>query len=245
MAATLRLLQADCITPNLRLAVPTAEAHAHHEIIALLRGSYRVEIGAGTLDLAPGELLVIPAGTVHRAVLPRDGSTAYHLVQWAGRCPVTDACRLIDGDHRLASAIDWLSQRSADGPQELLRALLAAILAEVGLRAAGDLAGGDPIDRVRAFIDQHLHYASLDLAQLAERAGLSRSRFSALFTARCGVSAMRYLRQRRLAAARRLLTDRRATLATVGAQVGIPDPAYLARLLGPTRSRPRKPPNRE
>lgn len=118
-AAPLRLLQAACITPNLRHAAPGAEAHAHHEIIQLLRGTYRVETDGQTLALAPGEVLVMPAGTWHHATLPRDGSMAYHLVQWTGGCPVAGPCHLADGDGRLTAALDWLCQRSAGGPPGL------------------------------------------------------------------------------------------------------------------------------
>lgn len=58
------------------------------------------------------------------------------------------------------------------------------------------------------------------VATLARTAGLSRAAFSARFTAHIGQPAIRYLQAIRMQRARTLLRDRRATVATVAAQVG-------------------------
>ena len=235
--ALLRLISAVCITPNMRhgrLSKPTS--HEFHELIHLIRGRYQASCGAEDFVLAPGELLIIPAGTAHLGTLPLDGSMAYHLVQWTGDCPTRESVKVADGDGRLASACDWLVHRTDHAPPHrrlgrVRRHLLAAMLDEIAISLDGATAPTDPIDRAREFLDRHLHYSSLDLAQAAARAGLSRSRFSALFAERFAITPMRYLRDRRLALARRLLDAGNLTLAQIAKRVGLDDPLYLSRLL--------------
>lgn len=233
------LLEASHIVPNLRHGDPGPLAtHAWHELIHLERGSYRAELVGDVASLQPGELIVLPAGVRHRGVLSRDGMTAYHLLRWEGDCPAPSAQRLVDADGRLAMALDWLCERSQTAESRpstiLLRGLLQALLAELALRLNAP-AAVDAIDRAREFIDAHLHFSSLDLAQLAARVGLGRSRFSEQFTARVGVPPMRYLRQQRLATARRLRAAGRLEPAEIARRVGISNPGYLARLLRQSR----------
>ncbi|HEX8929207.1 MAG TPA: AraC family transcriptional regulator, partial [Actinomycetota bacterium] len=58
------------------------------------------------------------------------------------------------------------------------------------------------------------------LASLATTAGLSRTAFTARFSAAVGEPPMRYLQSLRLHHARRLLRDERLTVAAVAARVG-------------------------
>lgn len=53
-----------------------AHAHDHDEVIALVRGRITFEIAEADYPLAPGDILYLPAGTVHAAhAHPAEGAT--------------------------------------------------------------------------------------------------------------------------------------------------------------------------
>jgi quercetin dioxygenase-like cupin family protein len=59
-------------------------AHEHDELIALVRGGITFEIAEVEYPLAPGDILYLPAGTVHAAhAHPAEGAT--YLIGTRGR----------------------------------------------------------------------------------------------------------------------------------------------------------------
>lgn len=91
-----------------------------------------------------------------------------------------------------------------------------------GLFAARHLAAADPEERLaraRALIDRHSE-APLDLDLLARHARFSRYHFLRLFKRAYGETPLRYLQQRRVAEARRLLELTDLTVTEVCMRVG-------------------------
>jgi AraC family transcriptional regulator of arabinose operon len=90
-------------------------------------------------------------------------------------------------------------------------------------------AAGDP--RLSAAMDHACRNlgADLPIARLAEIAGLSPSRFAALFTRRMGTPPMRWLENQRLARACDLLAVTNEAIADIAARVGFTDPYHFSR----------------
>src|SRR5258708_11848333 len=76
--------------------------------------------------------------------------------------------------------------------------------------------------RVRAFLDDH-DDSRYSLADLAQRAGLSRSYFSTRFHAVLGMSLREYRRTPRLARAHHLMMTTSLSLAAIAAEAGFYD----------------------
>lgn len=85
------------------------------------------------------------------------------------------------------------------------------------------------LDELRAWLDVRTE-RRVGLEEMARRAGMSRSHFSALFQERFGTSPGDYHLQRRMEAARFLLMHRGLRVDEAGAAVGYPDPASFSRM---------------
>lgn len=85
-----------------------------------------------------------------------------------------------------------------------------------------------PVRRVLAYVEQHLR-DRLDVARLAEIAGLSRAHFVRTFTGAVGVSPSGYVIERRMETAQRLLTATDATIGEIAVACGFTDANYFAK----------------
>jgi AraC-like DNA-binding protein len=115
--------------------------------------------------------------------------------------------------------------------QELHGRLIGQLAVLTGARTLweGTMQRADRILPALAHIDAH--WADpLDSTRLARLAGLSRSRFHAVFTAAMGCAPMAYVRRRRCAEAQRLLVSTGDAIAGIGARVGYPDPFHFSRI---------------
>ena len=83
---------------------------------------------------------------------------------------------------------------------------------------------------VLAAVEADLGRESLDLPRLARIAGLSPSRFHAVFRSAFGVAPSRWLQERRLARARELLAGSDLPVHQVAEQAGFNDPFHFSRL---------------
>jgi len=98
--------------------------------------------------------------------------------------------------------------------------------------------------QVIAFIEEHLS-EPLTISLLAEVAGLSVFHFSRAFRDATGMSPYRYIRERRLFLAQRLLMDRDLPMHHIAQVCGIPRPSHFssaftqARGLAPSEFRKR------
>lgn len=110
--------------------------------------------------------------------------------------------------------------------------LLALIAEQSPLRPAGLelLRGAQRLAPVLAAVDAGLGEEEFDLASLAKIAGLSPSRFHAVFRAALGMAPSRWLQQRRLARARELLLGSDLPVQEVATRAGFGDPFHFSRL---------------
>lgn len=107
----------------------------------------------------------------------------------------------------------------------LERALLRLDAANPAAAAGQDLR----VRQAMAFLGEH-HRRALRLDEVAAACGCSVSRLAHLFRAQTGMAPMRWLDEHRIARARELLQLADRPVAAVGAEVGIPDPVYFARV---------------
>jgi len=124
----------------------------------------------------------------------------------------------------------------------LLRSSPALPGTRTGAAATVDERNRARVGRAVAYVAEH-HARPLDVATLAAVAGLSPSRFTALFRAHTGTSPMGYVRKVRVDHARRLLADVDLSIKEVAARVGFDDAFHFSKVfravdgLAPTRYR--------
>ncbi len=120
-----------------------------------------------------------------------------------------------------------ISQRKALG-----FTLLRLVAEQSPVRPAGLdlLRGAQRLAPVLTAVDVGLGDEEFDLASLARIAGLSPSRFHAVFREALGMAPSRWLQQRRLARARELLLGSELPVNVVAARAGFGDPFHFSRL---------------
>jgi len=158
------------------------------------------------------------------------------------------------GENWLADALRLMSheaQADLPGAGAILDRLADIVLVQAVRTLARRAEGGDGIyaalsDRALARALAAIHArpeADWTVQTLAREAGLSRSRFAELFSARLGMPVARYLAEWRLQKARRLLGDTRLSVAEIAHRVGYESlPSFTRRFtrqfgVGPGRFR--------
>lgn len=187
--------------------------------------------------LPPGRTFAFrTAGAIRVATLhlPRALDPATRLVADA-------QLRFAFHDPYVSAAMQSLLQASAsplplrpDYLERVMDALLChlAQLADwAGASGLGPQAMGvpAPLQPVLEHIDTHLH-APLTVRELAARAGMGRSRFVESFRACMGESPHRYVMQRRVQAAQRLLADPHLDLARIAQDTGFSSQSHFTRV---------------
>lgn len=138
----------------------------------------------------------------------------------------------------LARVLASAARRPLPGQQALLNKLADSLFvmavcvyaAEASSDGAGLLAALADPRLARALAIMHAQPgASWRVDTLARHAGMSRTAFSVEFTRRLGQSPFQYLTECRIAEARRLLTDRRLSVAAIAEQLGYQSEAAFRR----------------
>ena len=219
--------------------------HAQDTLVLGLVESGRIAVRCEgrTLEVGPGDVLVIAPGVIHGAHSVRNEPWRYRALylspaQWrrlAG--PAADPHALLVGgasvlrDAEVARLLARTHEELGDAPagDALPGRLGAAVRAcTSALDAAGrELSLSARLDRVRAHIDQHLD-RRVSLDELARVAGMSRFALVRAFSGALGVSPYAYSLQRRLDAARRLLAAG-TSISQAANQLGFADQSHLTR----------------
>lgn len=221
-------------------------------------GTCRVESPklAAPLALGAGDLVVFPRGGAHtlracddEAAAPAPFSTLicgeFHF---AGKqrnpllraLPEVFVVRAADGGpafRELAQILSATAQRRLPGQQALLDKLADSLFVmAVCVHAAQ---AQDPTGLLAALADPRLAkaLAAIHLQpgapwrvdSLARAAGMSRTAFAVAFAQRLGLSPFQYLTECRIAEARRLLADRRLSVAAIAEQLGYQSEAAFRR----------------
>lgn len=209
-----------------------AHAHPYWEFVYFLRGSGRVDVPSGTLRPQRYHLVVYPPGLPHAEMAnPVDPEeTVFFSVLVSGTPPV--------GAHLLMSdpkgEMRWLCERivvecQSSGALPLAEAYMRAFLYLVErMWESGIPVQHDSIDTTVQFL--HENYSQdITLRTLAEVAHVSETHLVHRFSARLGVSPLRYLQHLRMENARRLLSTTDSPVNEVAEQVGFGDPLYFSR----------------
>jgi AraC-like DNA-binding protein len=179
-------------------AAPGSHAHDHYQLLWGWRGALELEIGGRGHLVTAGRAAVIAPGERHDFEAPR-GSACF-VIDVAG---VEAGLELLAG-RTFAAAPRVLAALA--GGQRIDGDAAAMLLASLPAQAPRD--AGRRIDwaTLDAWIDARLS-APITVAALAAQAFLSPSQFAARCADETGRAPMAYVRERRLALARRLRAD--------------------------------------
>lgn len=211
-----------------------AHSHAYWEFIYYLQGGGWVEFPGVTIHPRPHYLAIYPPGLPHAETAdPADPEeTIYFSVDVPG-IPPRGAHLLVPdagGEMRWLCA-HILAEAQAHGLTPLAHAYTQAFLYLVE-RAweSGIAVPHDAVDFAAQYL--YANYArEINLTELAALVHLSQTHLVHLFTARLGISPMRYLRHVRVENARRLLATTTLSVNEIAARVGFNDPLYFRRTL--------------
>lgn len=215
-------------------------------LILTLTGAGRFGYDGGDLVARPGEIVLIRPGTRHDyATAPQPGHWEllwahfhprpdwHEWLVWPEIAPglmrlaLNDPAILQKVTERLLEA-NWL----ATGALKQRDAFAMNALEEVLLWCGTQNPRSEQIcldARIQACLDYLCHHLAekTTLEGLAERCGLSVSRFAHLFRAQVGMTPQQFLEQQRLTRARQLLDLSGRNIADIALEVGFENPFYF------------------
>lgn len=208
-----------------------AHSHEHAQVVISLSGKLDFEVEGRPSLLRQQQLMVVPAGAHHTCGSPQGSHCLVLDVpgdNWQGQSlgGHADASRrLLDNpaqlplDPKQHQLVDWLATSPINDP---LIARQGAILLLASLtNLAGERAQPKrlPYAAMDAYIEQNTAYP-LQVADLAQIAGLSCARLHRRFASECGQTPMDYIRQRRLRSALTLLRQSALAIGEIASRVG-------------------------
>ena len=216
----------------------------------LVNGRSLIELGDETHVLHDGAALCIKAGIRHRITILTSeiGHSLWshvHLRVFGSIDLMTliDTPVIIGGSH--AAHIGTLNRQLAEQHSLSTPSLknvierrrmafdLLATIAATSLpsqRLVKNLQELQRLTPILAFIEHNLAGEPLDLPQLARRAHLSPSRFSAVFREALGLAPSQYIQARRMIRAESLLISSDASVQDIAERSGFGDPFHFSRL---------------
>lgn len=212
-------------------------------VIICVSGVGWCEMAGAWHRIRSGEVLIIPPNTPHLYRADADqpwtiwwmhvtGEDVTYLLEAIALQPeqpvatIADSSRVVGLIERVVDALERdetissLIKASAAGWD-----LLGMLAAERDSRGVGD---NEPIRWAQDYLRQNLA-TPIMVPELARRAGLSASHFSARFRDSTGYSVIEYLKRLRMARARQLLITSNHSIAGIGSIVGYTDPFYFSR----------------
>lgn len=206
--------------------------HEFDKLVLLYSGEVDYAVESGTYALMPGDVLLVPRHSIHKAVIniscPYDRVIIYldrryfdRIMPEAGLAECferADRSReyLLKPDRETGekirdtvAAYEKLSGESGFGTDALKDSLMIQLLVYISRaapeRSGGRKAGRDPkIEDTLSYINENLS-SELNVELLAERVFLSKYYFMRLFKANTGSTVHEYIRQKRLLNAARLI----------------------------------------
>jgi AraC-like DNA-binding protein len=204
--------------------------HAVPTLVACLAGVVRCQRPGGSIDLAPGEVLLIAPGTWHTHLPSRPGSVFFaqgflataadvvlgdHHGRFGGRLPREPSRRLIG----LALAADDPGKR---------RARCAELIGQVLAETVADLGFDDPVLRRMLHRMWSSLHRGIGVGDLVAASGLSRAQAYRVFTSGYGVPPKAALELARLELAEGLRAGGLG-VATTAARCGFPSAGTYTR----------------
>lgn len=213
-------------------------------VIHTVAGRGRFGTHGGECFAEPGDTMLIRPHTLHDYGV--EPALQHWRIEWAHFFPRPDWLVLLDwpeiapglcrvrstGDieQRIIGALRQTAQFCRSGMRRhglfAMNSLEAALL-WCGTQNPAASRVDDRVLRVIEHVDRHLA-EPLDVAELAQVARLSVSRFTRLFAGNLGVSPQRYVERQRLDQARQLLDLTARPVNTIAKEVGYADPLYFS-----------------
>lgn len=199
-------------------------------------GRGNVELGSRRLKLLPGSMVVVPLNREchYHCTEPMEIGACAFTLQMSPGVDVFDLYRVPDNPVPVSDAqlfSDIIDADSQAGCTLLAMGAVLRLLAPV--LEASTTRGESGQDEVRmqkvlSYIDQHL--SDLDMTDLSEQLGFSDGHFSRWFSSALGVSPKRYVIQKRVESATRLLLFGGQNIEAVARQCGYEDALYFSRI---------------
>lgn len=234
---------------------PSAAGHAFERregidqavLIYCVSGAGWCRTEGGEIPIAPGELLIVPPGLQHKYGASERQPWSIHWVHAKGQLlrpfleqlgdPERVSSAFVGNDAQSIALFDEVLELCEQGHSfsELLQAgqalsHLMALLARHARQRPKESADTDSrIAQSIAFLELHFE-RELGVPKLARIAGLSPSRYSAVFKARTGQSPMSYLTRLRMQRACQLLETTEQSVKSISATVGYSDQLYFSRV---------------
>ena len=227
-----------------------ARPHGLDECILIfcIRGKGWAEIDGRRFTIAAGEVLFIPANKPHAYGADDDDPWSIHWAHFAGTAaasyaslppvheyvlsiPSADAkeiARMFRESYRLAST--GLTERTVLLVSHSLRYVLGLLFFQTG-RSLGSSSLTNAHDLTKSIEFMRANVArSLTLQKLSRHAGLSPTRYSALFREQTGSSPVDHHIRLRMQAACHYLDTTALSVKEVAAKLGYDDPYYFSRI---------------
>lgn len=233
--STANLLIVGQIVPNPHWSM-SSHQHRYWEFIYFREGCGHIELPNEAFRAREYHLVIYPPGLPHAEYAdPHDPQDTIFLGVEMAEVQHDGPLLLPDSGGELL----WLCERIMDehteyGVSPVAISYLQAFLHIVDrLRNSPAALQLDPIDIVLGQI--HRNYGqNLDLGVLAVTACMSKAHLIKQFKARVGQSPMRYLRDVRIGAAKRLLSTSSMSITEIALSTGFQDPLYFSRLFRKT-----------
>lgn len=217
-----------------------SHSHAHHQAVLPLKGDMEMEVEGKGGVVSFGQVALVAEGWRHSSAA--SGENAFLILDrpsavggeeeerfWAlgaERPFIATDSSFATLCLAVAEEISQLGDRAVEGGPAgrfLLQALQRRVLAT---RPWSRL---QPVERARHIIEARCCDPHLDMTELAGLVGLSASALHRRFKAEYGASPMRYLAERRMERAARLLSTADRPLAELGLSVGYGDQSAFTR----------------
>lgn len=217
-------------------------------LIFCTKGKGWAEIDGRRFAVTAGEVLFIPANKPHTYGANDDDPWSIHWAHFAGTAvasyasllpvhdyvlsiPSADAkeiARMFRESYRLAST--GLTERTLLLVSHILRYVLGLLFFQTGRSlGGGSRAIAHDLTKSIEFMCSNLT-RSLNLQELSRHAGLSPTRYSALFREQTGSSPVEHHIRLRMQAACHYLDTTALSVKEVAAELGYPDPYYFSRI---------------
>lgn len=219
--------------------------HTHQQfgVGAIDFGAHRSHSGRGQVEAAAGDAITVNPGEVHDGAPIGEGGRSWRMLYFEPRLILDVAeevfedrsgdfelTRPVIGDSRVANLFRQLfAMETAAGMEGIRREeLLLTLIASIGqYRFERAPAAPTSLAQARSRLDDDPGSA-ITLADLARISGMSRFHFLRAFSGATGLTPHRYLIQRRIDEARRLIADGTA-LADAAAAAGFADQSHMTR----------------
>lgn len=209
----------------------------HHDLIVVMEGGVELRCGGRRHELRAHDALLVPPRQAFSGAMGTQGGVIWvqhfraaqaELPGGLGRAPGPRWLRQAATSElalALLRRIHALREGDRAEVEQLRESLFAALLLELVHGERGAAKGAGEASRLQAAVS----WAEANLREVgglddvARRAGLSESHFRSVFRRLRGQAAGRWLRERRMAAARQRLSSTDRTLKEISAELGFGD----------------------